>query len=81
MVGRRILSRKWDDGARVASFARWRSMSCLATMALWIAILAWLAADRVFFPGTTFLEGAGELVRVEVGWGWLAVGLLGILAA
>ncbi len=76
-----ILARKGDDGARAASFGRWRSIASIATMALWIAVLAWLAADRVFFPGTTFVEGAGELVRVEVGWGWLAVGLLGIIAA
>jgi len=76
-----ILARKGDDEARVASFGRWRAISGLVTMALWIAILAWLAGDRVFFPGTTFVEGAGSLVRVEVGWGWLAIGLLGILAA
>ena len=76
-----ILARKGDDEARVASFARWRSISGVVTMVLWIAVLAWLANDRVFFPGTSFLEGAGSLVRVEVGWGWLAIGLLGILAA
>ena len=50
-------------------------------MAAWFAVLAWLAAERVYFPGTTFLADAEGLVRVDVGWGWVAVGLLGILAA
>jgi hypothetical protein len=36
-------------------------------------------AERVYFPGTTFLADAEALVRVEVGWGWFALDLLGIL--
>ncbi len=76
-----IRARQGTDNARLASFNLWRELAGVAAMAAWVAALAWLVAERVYFPGTTFLADAEGLVRVEVGWGWLALGLLGILVA
>ncbi len=75
-----IRARQGTNQARLASFSHWRSLASVAAMAAWFAVLAWLVAERVYFPGTTFLADAEGLVRVEVGWGWLALGLLGIIA-
>ncbi len=76
-----IRARQGTGQARLASFDHWRSLASVAAMAAWIAVLAWLVAERVYFPGTTFLADAEGLVRIEVDWGWLALGLLGILAS
>jgi hypothetical protein len=76
-----IRARQGTGQARLASFTLWRGLAGVAAMAAWVAVLAWLVAERVYFPGTTFLSDAEGSVAIEVGWGWLALGLLGILAA
>ncbi len=76
-----LRARGGEDPAKVATFTLWRTLASIAVMATWFAVLSWLVAERVYFPGTTFLEDAESLVRVEIGWGWLALGLLGILTS
>jgi hypothetical protein len=75
-----VCARDGNDLAKVTTFNLWRTLASLAVMATWFAVLSWLVAERVYFPGTAFLADAEGLVRVEVGWGWLALGLLGIVA-
>ncbi len=75
-----IRARQGTDKARLASFGLWRGLAGVAAMAAWVAALAWLVAERIYFPGTTFLADTEGMMRVEVGWGWLALGLLGILS-
>ncbi len=76
-----IRARHGTDNARLASFNLWRELTGVAAMAVWVAALTWLVAERVYFPGTTFLADAEGSLAIEVGWGWLGLGLLGIIAA
>ncbi|NMC04559.1 MAG: hypothetical protein GYA24_05070 [Candidatus Lokiarchaeota archaeon] len=76
-----LRARDGTSAGKAASFNLWRALAGVAVMALWIAMLSWLVAERVYFPGTTFLDDGEALVRVEIGWGWLVLGFLGIAIA
>jgi hypothetical protein len=76
-----VRARHCDDEARVSSFTRWRAFASVAVLFTWVAVLAWLAVERVYFPCTVFLSDGSGFLSISVGWGWFALGMLGILVA
>ncbi len=81
VIATSVRARHCDEETRVSSFTRWRAFASVAVLFTWVAVLAWLAVEKVYFPYTVFLSDENDFLSISVGWGWFALGMLGILVA